>query len=127
MTSSESLLVEACAHAAHEANRAYCRAIGDNSQAEWDTAPEWVRDSARAGVRFALAGKSPAEQHDAWCAHKIADGWVHGPTKDAAAKTHPCLVPYAELPEAQRRKDALYQAAVRAMSSTLAQEPGGVA
>ena len=27
--------------------------------------------------------------------------------KDPAAKTHPCMVPYADLPESQRRKDAL--------------------
>ena len=32
--------IEACARAAHEANRAYCIAIGDTSQPSWDDAPE---------------------------------------------------------------------------------------
>lgn len=112
-------VVEACARAAHEANRAYCLALGDDSQAPWETAPEWVRESSRAGVRVALGGATPAAQHEAWCAHKRADGWVHGLVKDAGLKTHPCLLPYAELPEAQRRKDALYQDVVRAMAQAL--------
>ena len=32
-------IIEACARAAHEANRAYCLALGDTSQPSWDDAP----------------------------------------------------------------------------------------
>jgi len=49
-------VIEACARAAHEANRAYCLAIGDVSQTSWDDAPEWQRSSARNGVADALVG-----------------------------------------------------------------------
>ena len=38
----------------HEANRAYCLSIGDESQPEWATAPDWQRVSAINGVRFHL-------------------------------------------------------------------------
>lgn len=115
----ENVSILACARAAHEANRAYCLALGDLSQPPWDDAPEWQRSSAVNGVRGVLAGNSPEQSHESWLAEKAATGWTYGPVKDAAAKTHPCFVPYAELPEAQQAKDAVYVAVVRAMAHAL--------
>jgi hypothetical protein len=43
---------------------------------------------------------------------KKKDGWVYGEVKDAEAKTHPCIVPFEELPEFQKKKDALFCAIV---------------
>ena len=43
---------------------------------------------------------------------KINDGWVYGEVKDAEKKTHPCIVPFEELPEFQQKKDALFCAIV---------------
>jgi len=43
--------------------------------------------------------------HDVWAAERIAQGWTYGPARDDAAKTHPCLVPYAELPEKEKEFD----------------------
>jgi len=101
----------------HEANRAYCLTQGDTSQLPWTDAPEWQRKSAITGVEKALEGATPEQLHESWLAQKIADGWVFGPVKNADAKppTHPCLVPYAELPAEQQRKDALFQAVVAAL------------
>lgn len=62
---------------------------------------------------------SPESLHVAWMASRAAEGWVYGPVKDLAAKISPCFVPYSELPEAQRRKDAQFQAVVRAMAEAL--------
>ena len=109
---------EQIARVCHDANASYCHAIGDDSQRSWDDAPEWQRQSAIAGVRFALDNPQapPSAQHDSWTTAKVADGWVYGPVKDADAKTHPCLVSYEELPVFQRAKDALFQAVVRALS-----------
>jgi len=104
-----------CAMAAHEMNRVYCKSIGDASQPLWEDAPEWQRNSAIAGVQGALAGNTPEQQHQAWLDVKAIDGWKYGPVKDTEKKEHPCMVPYADLPEAQRRKDRLFIAAVRAM------------
>lgn len=105
--------IEACARAAHEVNRAYCAALGDASQVPWEDAPEWQRESARNGVAGALAGNTPEQSHESWRAEKALAGWTYGQVKDAAAKTHPCMVPYAELPPEQQAKDSIFLAVVR--------------
>lgn len=106
------------ARVVHEANRAYCQMIGDNSQKPWDEADAWQRESAVAGVQAMLDGSAttPEEQHETWVKHKRADGWVYGLAKDAVAKTHPCMVPYTDLPIEQRRKDLLFRAVVDALT-----------
>lgn len=105
------------ARAAHEVNRAYCEGIGDDSQVTWVEAPQWQRVSCINGVRAILQNPAitPAQQHALWMAEKGADGWVYGEEKDAEAKTHPCMVPYEELPDEQKVKDSLFGAAVRAV------------
>lgn len=110
--------VAAIARVTHEANRAYCIGIGDLSQVPWDSAPDWQRESAIAGVRAKLDDPSmtPEQQHEGWCKHKLVDGWTYGPKKDAEKRTHPCLVPYAQLPPEQRAKDALFGAVVLALA-----------
>lgn len=102
----------------HEANRVYCATLGDYSQPPWSEAPGWQRDSAINGVRFRIdnPGTTPRAQHESWLRDKIADGWVYGPVKDAAAKQHPCCVEYDQLPIAQRRKDVLFGAIVDALT-----------
>lgn len=115
MTQTQKMI--ALAHIAHEANRAYCRLLGDDSQPAWDDAPDWQRESAIKGIEGAVRGNTPEQSHESWTAEKIATGWTFGPVKDAEAKTHPCLVPYAELPPEQRVKDALYIEVVTAAAS----------
>jgi hypothetical protein len=44
-------------------------------------------------------------EHDGWMEQKYRDGWSYGPTRDDAAKTHPCLVSYAILSEQDKEKD----------------------
>ena len=111
--------IEACARAAHEANRAYCIAIGDNSQPSWEDAPDWQKSSARNGVTGVLNGNGPAESHASWLQEKADTGWKYGPVKDPAKKEHPCFVPYEQLPAAQKQKDAVYVAVVWAMATAL--------
>src|SRR4051812_15318849 len=108
------MTVEAIAKVCHEANRAYCAAIGDTSQLPWEDAPQWQRDSAFMGVEHRLANPfAPASaSHDSWLAVKEAEGWKYGPVKDADKKERPCFVPYDELPEAQKLKDHLFCAVV---------------
>lgn len=111
--------IEAVARVAHEANRAYCAIVGDDSQPSWASAPDWQRDSAIDGVRFHVENPlaNPIDSHANWMRMKEAEGWVYGPVKDAEAKTHPCMVEYHELPIEQRRKDSLFIGVVRALIS----------
>lgn len=101
----------------HEANRAWCQSVGDYSQKPWDEAEEWQRNSAIAGVKFRLENPDATEdaQHNAWMADKIKDGWVYGEVKDAEKKTHPCIVPFNQLPGFQQKKDTLFCAIVDAL------------
>ncbi len=111
--------IERIALVAHEINRAYCASLGDNSQPEWKEAPEWQRKSAIAGVEMHLGNPdaTPEQSHESWLAQKTADGWTYGETKDAEKKTHPCCVPYAELPPEQKAKDYLFRATVHQLKN----------
>jgi hypothetical protein len=100
----------------HEANRAYCQTLGDDSQVAWADAPQWQKASAVDGVRGILSGviTTPEQSHQSWLAEKQRTGWTYGPVKDAEQKQHPCFVPYTQLPAAQQVKDAIFFACVRA-------------
>lgn len=111
-------IVVSIARVAHEANRAYCASHGDYSQLQWESAPQWQRDSAIEGVKKHLANPdmTPEDSHKSWMEHKAADGWVYGEKKDSVQKTHPCMVPYAQLDERQRAKDYIFKGVVAAIA-----------
>lgn len=112
---------EYIARVAHEVNRAYCQALGDDSQPPWAEAPDWQRQSALNGVELHLANDQlgPEASHEAWMAEKVEGGWIYGPTKDPEKKEHPCIVPFAELPREQQAKDYIFRAVVHALSGGL--------
>lgn len=109
---------EDVARICHEANRAWCAYNGDHSQPAWEDAPEWQRESALSGVAFHQhnpeAGDSAS--HDNWMTEKAEAGWVYGPEKnpDATPPTHPCMVPFDQLPPEQQFKDRLFRTIVHA-------------
>jgi hypothetical protein len=107
----------AIARACHEVNRAYCQAIGDNSQVPWDDAPEWQKESAVLGVELHANNHNagPQSSHASWMQQKVADGWKYGPIKDVDKKEHPCMVPFSDLPKEQQAKDYIFSAVVLSM------------
>lgn len=110
---------EQIARVAHEVNRAYCEALGDHSQPTWEDAPEWQRVSARMGVDLHTMGDfGPEASHISWMRQKVEDGWVYGEVKDPEAKTHPCLVPFDQLPREQQAKDFIFRAVVHSLRET---------
>lgn len=110
---------EACARIAHEANRTYCMAIGDQSQKSWEDSPIWQRESCRSGVDRVLAGKTPRQLHESWFADKRDAGWTYGPVKDPVKKQHPCMVIYDRLPPEHRLKDVLFVEVVAGAANAL--------
>lgn len=107
--------VRAIARICHEVNRAYSQSLGEDPPS-WEDAPQWMRDSAIDGVQFHIRNPQagPEGSHANWAMHKTALGWGYGETKDAAKKTHPCLVPYDQLPVEAQIKDELFVAVVSA-------------
>jgi len=104
------LRIEQIAEVCHEANRAYCRVIGDDSQLPWSKAPDWQRRSAIGGVTAIMMKQvlSPSQSHENWVHDKIKDGWKWGSVKNANRKEHPDLVEYDKLSPEQRIKDTLF-------------------
>jgi len=65
-----------------------------------------------------------------WAAQRIKDGWTIGEKRDHAAKKHPCLIPYAELPKSEKEYDrqtavgtlrAILSLGYRTVNATLSQ------
>ena len=81
-------------------------------QPAWEHVPAAMRERVLALVRGYREGMTPREAHERWVAAMAADGWRHGTVKDPAARTHPCMVSYGELPQCQRVKDEMSQAIV---------------
>jgi len=102
--------VMAIAKCVHQLNKAYCEMLEDYSQVDWDEAPEWQKESAMTGVQKIMDGEivNYTDSHKSWMDQKVKNGWVYGNVKDARAKTHPCIVPFEDLPEEQQIKDLLF-------------------
>jgi len=110
--------IEDIARVCHEVNRAYCQALGDDTQVSWENAPDWQKDSAMNGVMLHLNNPDagPEASHISWMAQKLAEGWTWGPIKSPELKQHPCMVPFDQLPTEQQAKDYIFRAVVHALS-----------
>lgn len=107
------MTLEQIARVCHAANAAYAETLSEVSLPF-----EKVCDSIISGVEAIIKDPSmtPEESHRRWYAWKEKEGWRYGIIKDAEAKTHPQMVPYAELGEEQRLKDYLFHAIVRVLA-----------
>ena len=54
--------------------------------------------------------RSPEELHGSWMQAYFAMGWVYGDKYSKEKRIHPDLVPYAELGQLERDKDAVFVA-----------------
>ena len=52
-----------------------------------------------------LVEKMAKNVHEVWAQSRIDQGWVYGEERSDSLKTHPCLVPYEELPEIEKAYD----------------------
>ena len=53
---------------------------------------------------------SPEELHGSWMQAYFSMGWTYGETYDREKRTHPDLVPYAQLGQLEQDKDAVFVA-----------------
>jgi hypothetical protein len=115
------------AHACHERNRMYCMLRGEENVAPvWEEYSEENRAVTENGVKFTLKKLRENElrpyphtmndlipiqardNHENWLRDKLDSGWVYGNIKSFDKKTHPCMVPYDQLPQSQKIKDMLF-------------------
>lgn len=52
-----------------------------------------------------LIEKMAKNVHEVWAQSRIEQGWKYGEERNDSLKTHPCLVPYEELPEIEKAYD----------------------
>ena len=52
-----------------------------------------------------LAEQIAKNVHEVWSEGRMNDGWTYGLVRDDAAKKHPCILPYDELPESEKDYD----------------------
>jgi len=110
---------EDIARVVHAANRELQIVQGDPVPSPpWDEAPDYQVRQVVAGVQEVIRDPdlTAERHHELWVTRMHDDGWTLGDVKDPAAKTHPTLVPFAELPAEQQLKDRLFIAIVRALA-----------
>lgn len=113
-------ILEACAHAAHEAHRAYVRFHGGTAvQEPWDELPQSRKNLTHALVYNALQGQTPDVSHNAWYDEKIADGWEYGLSVNAEDKQSPWILPWEDLPAHYQGFSNVVHTAIWAMMETL--------
>lgn len=103
-------LVWATAAIAYDANRAYALTMGDVTFLPWPSATGWQVLSYVKGVLAILRKEvtTPEQLHEIWMADRRAHGWTFGPKKDEKKRTHPLLIPFAELEPRAQVKDLLF-------------------
>ncbi len=52
-----------------------------------------------------LAEQLAKNVHEVWATNRINQGWKLGEHRNDANKEHPCLIPYDELPESEKKYD----------------------
>ncbi len=107
------------AQIAHDADRALCAVNRDLTVKGWFALEGWQRENAVRGVKVALAtpGATAAELHVSWAHDKRDAGWTHAAVFDLATKRDPHLLPWAQLPDLVRRREALTLGVIRALST----------
>ena len=109
--------IEDIAKVSHEVNAAFCLAFGDYSQAPWEYAAKWQKESSINGVKFHIDNPKalPSHSHDSWLKEKEKNGWTYGEIKNYDKKTHPCMVPFEDLTDQQKAKDYIFRQIVHSL------------
>jgi len=108
---------EQIAEICHAANRIIQKHLHDECPSlEWESEEEFIREASVGEVQMILAGRSPEETHNEWCDRLFSQGYICGLVKSREMRTHPCLVPFRDLPVEHKRKVRMIHAIVLALT-----------
>lgn len=109
------IIAEVC----HNAVRAWIQHHGDPTYPTWLLSPGYMKQANIQSVRFIIDNPDSTLQeiHDNWCTNKAKHGWKYGEVKNSVRKTHPCLVPYEDLPLKEKAKNSLFKGIVLSLSA----------
>ena len=98
--------------------------LEDGSRTELPYLMEIIRRAIDAGVDRVtpcdtVGTLTPEKSHESWLTLKRSEGWSYGPEKNVEQKTHPCMVPYSDLDETQKKKDEWFITMVQQMAKVL--------
>ncbi len=54
---------------------------------------------------LALCEEMARNTHEVWAHNRMSQGWTYGPERNDEKKEHPCLVPYEQLTEDEKKYD----------------------
>lgn len=105
------MLAESC----HEATKVISEQILSEEKKEWKLIDSKTKAKLLNAVNRAIEEKitDPAIAHANWITDMEKDGWQYGDKLDEENKTHPCMVPYDQLPVGQQTKDYIFLAILK--------------
>lgn len=103
-------MVDDIAELCHETIRIYNESIGTYIPT-WSNLKKHQRRVSTYGVDWYVKNPTagPEESHDAWLQRAELGGWKYGPVVDYEKREHPCLVPFLDLPEHEKRKEYIFR------------------
>ncbi len=115
-----SLNVERIARIVHAMLNAYSDVIGIATVVPAGDYDEVAKSSTEQAVQVVLDNPQITAEtlHQNWVTARKNEGWVYGESKDATAKTHPCLVDWSELSKEHRIKDEFFISIVNSYKNT---------
>jgi hypothetical protein len=109
--------VEDIAEIAYALHVRSCQLFGDLTHSTYRDNEADAKARFRAGIDFHLANPKASAKaaHESWMAARTAEGWAPGAKKDIRARSHPQLVPWAEVPQHRRMQYDMIATVVRTL------------
>ncbi|GAA3795416.1 RyR domain-containing protein [Streptomyces phyllanthi] len=74
-------------------------------QPPWTPRPVDTEDVKVPESLYALIEVLAENAHDNWARRRLSEGWRYGPCRSDSEKTHPLLIPYADLSHEEQEAD----------------------
>ncbi len=116
---SEDDILELILTVVHNANAVLKKINGEKHEELADMEPA-RRAGIKAAIKYALENDTtPEESHNKWLVAQEALGYKYGVEIDRVNLLHPCMVPYEQLPAAQKLKDDMFMSIINSFKEKI--------